>query len=473
MTDGNLLTQEEIDALLGGNVKPVVSEKAEGPKAFLQEESEALSNFHDSVFSKGSEIFSEILNMTLEITLPEVKEMTLEEFVEEKKGRQVAIFPVEFEKVSRGAVALIFTKEDAAALANILMGGEEDEAPPELDAVCVSAIEEVFNKFLTRHGNAAATAYFSQPFTMRSARGEVREVRTGFDLGLGKELVVVEHRIRGGELFHIVFNVFYALGHAKELIEAYMKGDSAMPVVEAPVGGGRGVGATFASGGPVSSGREIPLEEQSVFMDVSSGGNGSFRAEEVLPPRKHDFAQVLDDGRVREPGRPESAQGFALPPTGFIEPPIGGQAPQAMQQMPPFDRGSFGQMPREQQPRNVAAPPNFFGEVGNSPHNVQPASFAPTMAPPGACAGMQNIDLLLDVSLQVTVELGRTRMLIKDILELGSGSIVELDKIAGESIDLLVNNKLIAKGEVVVIDENFGIRITSIVSPKDRLASLK
>ena len=71
--------------------------------------------------------------------------------------------------------------------------------------------------------------------------------------------------------------------------------------------------------------------------------------------------------------------------------------------------------------------------------------------------------------MSVTVELGRTKMYIKDILGLGEGSIIELDKLAGEPVDLLVNGKLIAKGEVVVIDENFGVRVTDIVSPTDRI----
>lgn len=86
---------------------------------------------------------------------------------------------------------------------------------------------------------------------------------------------------------------------------------------------------------------------------------------------------------------------------------------------------------------------------------------------------LENISLLMDVPLQLTVELGRTKMLVKEILSLGEGSIIELDKLAGEPVDLLVNNKLIAKGEVVVIDENFGVRVTDIVRPAERLASLK
>ncbi len=84
----------------------------------------------------------------------------------------------------------------------------------------------------------------------------------------------------------------------------------------------------------------------------------------------------------------------------------------------------------------------------------------------------QNIEILLDVKLPVAIELGRTEMSIRDILELGAGSVVELTKLAGEPVDLLVNNKIIARGEVVVVDENFGLRVTSLISPEDRLKSL-
>lgn len=88
-----------------------------------------------------------------------------------------------------------------------------------------------------------------------------------------------------------------------------------------------------------------------------------------------------------------------------------------------------------------------------------------------ASQGSGNISLLLDIYMQLTVELGRTRMQIKEILGLGEGSIIELEKLAGEPVDLLVNGRLIAKGEVVVIDENFGVRVTEIVSPHERIDS--
>ncbi len=84
-----------------------------------------------------------------------------------------------------------------------------------------------------------------------------------------------------------------------------------------------------------------------------------------------------------------------------------------------------------------------------------------------------SLDVLLDVPLHVTVELGRARKLVRDILSLGPGSIVELDKLAGEPVDVLVNGKLVARGEVVVIDENFGVRVTEVVSAADRVSALK
>lgn len=85
---------------------------------------------------------------------------------------------------------------------------------------------------------------------------------------------------------------------------------------------------------------------------------------------------------------------------------------------------------------------------------------------------IQNIDFILDVPLKVGVELGRTKVLIKDLLQLGQGSVLELDKMAGEPLEILVNGKLIARGEVVVVNEKFGIRITDIISPVERIETL-
>jgi len=112
-------------------------------------------------------------------------------------------------------------------------------------------------------------------------------------------------------------------------------------------------------------------------------------------------------------------------------------------------------------------PPGF----SQAPPNVQPVQFANLQA--GAAGSEQgNIGLLMDVFMEMTVELGRTKKLIREILGIGEGTIIELDKLAGEPVDILVNHKLIAKGEVVVIDENFGVRVTEIVSPMERMSDL-
>ncbi len=82
----------------------------------------------------------------------------------------------------------------------------------------------------------------------------------------------------------------------------------------------------------------------------------------------------------------------------------------------------------------------------------------------------ENFDLLLDVPLEVTVEIGRTRLAIRDLLQLGPGSVVELQKLAGETLDVLINGKPIARGEAVMVNDKFGVRLTDVISPSERIA---
>lgn len=127
------------------------------------------------------------------------------------------------------------------------------------------------------------------------------------------------------------------------------------------------------------------------------------------------------------------------------------------------------QQPMYQQPM-MPQQGMYQGPMMSQP-NVQPVQFANLGLSHGAMES-GNIGLIMDVYMELTVELGRTKKLIKDILGIGEGTIIELDKLAGEPVDILVNHKLIAKGEVVVIDENFGVRVTEIVSPMERMADM-
>jgi flagellar motor switch protein FliN len=106
--------------------------------------------------------------------------------------------------------------------------------------------------------------------------------------------------------------------------------------------------------------------------------------------------------------------------------------------------------------------------------DVQTAQFEEFPKPTGISDKRDHkIDMLIDLSLPVSIELGKTQMVIKDILELERGSIIEFDKMASEPVDILINGKKMAEGEVVVIDKHFGIRITSLSEPSDRLRSMR
>jgi flagellar motor switch protein FliN/FliY len=175
---------------------------------------------------------------------------------------------------------------------------------------------------------------------------------------------------------------------------------------------------------------------------LTLGDGKSHQLWEVYGPQvSADIAQALNGGAA--PAMPAGGPAFAgmdmgaMPNLGAM-PAMGGASMPAMNSMP----------------MNAA--------------NVQPVQFS-SLIPQPTAQEQGNIGLIMDVFMEMTVELGRTRKLIKEILGMGEGTIIELDKLAGEPVDILVNHKLIAKGEVVVIDENFGVRVTEIVSPMERM----
>ncbi len=128
-----------------------------------------------------------------------------------------------------------------------------------------------------------------------------------------------------------------------------------------------------------------------------------------------------------------------------------------------------GQADRSDRPADEF--PDLSG-VGVTAPFAQRAEFQQLIPASGPESFHNNIDLLLDVKMPVAIELGRTELPIAELLTLGPGSVIELNRLAGEPVDLLVNNKIIARGEVVVVDENFGVRVTSLLSPEERIKSL-
>lgn len=160
--------------------------------------------------------------------------------------------------------------------------------------------------------------------------------------------------------------------------------------------------------------------------------------------------------------------------------PAGGTASDAAQQGQTADMaqaaGGMQQMPMQgmqQMPMQgmQQMPMQGMQQMGMNIPNVQPVQF-PNLTMQQVSGEQGNISLIMDVYMEMSVELGRTRKLIKEILSMGEGTIIELDKLAGEPVDILVNHKPIAKGEVVVIDENFGVRVTEILSPGERIPNV-
>ena len=119
----------------------------------------------------------------------------------------------------------------------------------------------------------------------------------------------------------------------------------------------------------------------------------------------------------------------------------------------------------------VSAQEKAQGKSGKMQAEAKTAQFSPVQDS-GKSSVQRGLDFILDIPLQITVELGRAQMLINDLLQLGQGSVVELSKLAGEPMEVLVNQKLIARGEVVVVNEKFGIRLTDIISPLERVEQL-
>ena len=219
-----------------------------------------------------------------------------------------------------------------------------------------------------------------------------------------------------------------------------------------------------------------PVVQASAQFNLTIGGQAS-PLDMTLFMTEQTSAQLVKSAEAREgqsdpstEGLDDSASGAMASPT--TEPSGAAEKTQTLEElMASMQPSASGGLP-------VAMAEELEPEGGGvatavAPVTVQPVKFGAFDDQPSAVGdNNQNLDLVMDIRLNLTVELGRTQLTIKEVLELTRGSVVELERVAGEPVDLYANGKLIAKGEVVVIEDNFGLRITSIVSPAERLKSL-
>ncbi|PUU92309.1 flagellar motor switch protein FliN/FliY [Halanaerobium congolense] len=401
--DGNFLSQEEIDALMNGQDDENNETEA---KAFelTPDEIDVIGEVNNIAMGSSATALSTLLDQKVDITTPEVELMSFQKLIEDY-DRPCVLVKVEYVEGIEGLSILVLNTEDAAVIADLMMGGDGlDGLEREmLNEISISAVGEAMNQMM----GAASTAMsnildrlvnISPPEAEFINLDDVMEDgRDWFDPK--EEIVVTSFNLKIGDLIDSTFKQLSSYNFVKNLAESLLTG-------------------------------------QTGLMD-----NSTDDSEEAVPTS----ALESESEPTKEKATPKTAP----------------KTESASKNKVKADANSGGKQ-RRTSSRNIS--PEEKVDV----HSAQFPEFSEYETQPLP----NNMELIKDVPLEVTVRLGKTVMKIRDILELGDGSIIELDKLAGEPVDLLVNGKLVAKGEVVVIDENFGFRVKDIVSPTERLKTL-
>ncbi|MFE1244497.1 flagellar motor switch phosphatase FliY [Fictibacillus sp. NPDC058756] len=380
MVSGDMLSQDEIDALLNGG-SPSSSGTTETEDYLSTIEQDALGEIGNISFGSAATALSTLLNQKVEITTPTVSVVKRTELKDEFPIPHVAV-QVTYTEGIEGANLLVIRKSDAQIIADLMLGGEGTNPSPDFGELQLSAVGEAMNQMMGSASTSMSTI-FNKKVDISPPKIDFLDVESNTSLIPDEEILVkVSFRLKVGELIDSNIMQLIDAEFSKDLVQKLMNPE--------------------------------PAAEQAPVAD--------YKPQEEKQPVSQPSLQNHEESYVQRETRPEPSPSY------------------------------------QPQMRDVS---------------VKPASFSDFSDFGSSQTESKNLDMLLDIPLQVTVELGRTKKTIKDILEMSAGSIVELDKLAGEPVDIFVNHKMIAKGEVVVIDENFGVRVTEILSQRDRLEKLK
>lgn len=400
----DLISQEEIDALLNGGIPSGDTASADDSASspLLEElsdiEKDALGEIGNISMGGAATTLSVLLGHKVSITTPSVSIDTVN-LIKDHYPLPYLIVEVGYTHGIDGSNILAIQASDAAVIADLMMGGDGTVTETTLDEIRMSAVGEAMNQMMGSVATSLSTMFtkkidISPPKVSLidlSSVDKVTEI-----VGQDDAIAKISFRMEVEGLIDSEIMQILPLGIAKEMVQSLLNQSAGEPEpVPAPVVAAPAPAAPPPMPAPTPAMAAAPMMQQPI--------------PEAMP-----------------------VQAYAAAPQAYM--------------------------------------PNQARVASNIP--VQTAQFTPLSTEP-VQINDTNIGLILDVPLQVTVELGRTKKRIRDILELSTGSIVELDKLAGEPVDILVNGKLLAKGEVVVIDENFGVRITDIVSPMERAKNLQ
>lgn len=421
------LTQEEIDALLNGAAsEPAASDSASNEEAssvlsddlLSSMEKDALGEIGNISMGSAATTLSVLLGHKVNITTPTVSVDTMST-IQNQYPMPYLVVEVGYVIGINGNNILAIQASDASIIADLMMGGDGLNPQEELNDIHMSAVGEAMNQMMGTVATSLSTMFnkkidISPPKVNLIDLGVEDKIT---DLVNNDEPVVkTSFRMEVDGLIDSEIMQILPLDVAKEMVSFLMGGGAEAEAQEAPA--------------PAPEPAPAPVAPEPAPVAAAPAP--------AAPP-------------APQPAAPQ----YAAPPQPQYAAPT---------QQPQYTAPPMGAQP-------VYAPPAYANNVVSSGVPVQNAQFAPLTNEPVE-VNAANISLIQDVPLQVTVELGRTKKSIREILEFSTGSIIELDKLAGEPVDIHVNGQLTAKGEVVVIDENFGVRITEIVSPMERVQSL-
>lgn len=424
----DMISQEEIDALLNGGSIPTAdsapageSEAAAAPAAASPDssssqlddvltdmEKDALGEIGNISMGSAATTLSVLLGHKVSITTPSVSVATMG-IIQQQYPMPYLIVEVGYTIGIEGNNVLAIQAQDAAIIADLMMGGDGTNPDTEINEIAMSAVGESMNQMMGTVATSLSTMFnkkidISPPKVNLIDFGSEDKVTEL--VGRDEPVVRTSFRMEVDGLIDSEIMQILPVTVAKEMVEALTGGSSTEPETAPP-------------------------------------------APAPVPPAPEPTPAPPPQAQMTSPVQ-------APPPQAQMAPPVQAPAPQA-QMAPPVQAPAMGYAMQPHVAQNVPVQSAQFTPLNTQPVQINDA----------------NIGLILDVPLSVTVELGQTKKSIKDILELTNGSIVELDKLAGEPVDIKVNGQFLAKGEVVVIDENFGVRITEIASPAERAAKLQ
>ncbi|SDL74064.1 flagellar motor switch protein FliN/FliY [Halarsenatibacter silvermanii] len=412
---GDSLSQDEIDALLDDSDDDYEGENGdEGGEFLTDQEKDVMGEIGNIAMGSAATALYTLMDKKVEITSPQVE---VREFSDIRKeyDRPIVLVNVEYTEGLEGYNLLVIKHDDAAIIADLMMGGDGTDADEELGELHISAVGEAMNQMM---GSASTSlskildqkVNITPPEAQYLELDDVIEQERFFDAD--EELVVTSFQLKIGDLVDSEFQQLAPVNFVHGLVEELVGDD---------------MGLTAKSADKSEKAAAAAMEKiQETQKEKDMAG-----AQPEVPEKE----------TVEEPAARQDKTAAAASAAGAAA----GQARDARS----------GKVSGEREVQK----------------EVQKAEF-PDFEEGQGRPLPQNMELIKDVPLQVTVRLGKSRMTIEEILDLGEGSIIELDKLAGETVDLLVNGKLIAKGEVVVIDENFGFRVKDIVSPQERLNNI-